>query len=268
MPVIDMPLEKLREYGGLNPRPADFDAFWDAGLEEMHALDPRVELAAADFEAPNAECFDMHFTGVGGARVYAKYLRPKGAREGAGLPAVVLFHGYSGSSGDWFDKLAWVGSGFCVAALDCRGQGGRSEDTGGVRGNTLQGHIIRGLAEDSPEKLLFRSIFLDTAELARIVMALPEVDAGRVGATGGSQGGGSRSRARRSSPASGARRRCSRSSATTGASGRWTWPRPPTTSFASTSAASTRATSARTRSSLASATSTASTSRRASRPRS
>ena len=190
MPVIDMPLEKLKGYKGLNPRPADFDEFWDASLAEMHALDPRLELAPSGFAAPNAECFDMHFTGMGGARVYAKYLRPKGAGEGAKLPAVVLFHGYSGSSGDWFDKLAWVGSGFCVAALDVRGQGGRSEDVGGVRGNTLRGHIIRGLNEDSPAKLLFRDIFLDTAELARIVMAMPEVDAARVGATGGSQGGG------------------------------------------------------------------------------
>ena len=76
-----------------------------------------------------------------------------------------------------------------MAALDCRGQGGRSEDLGVIKGTTLRGHIIRGLA-DSPENLLFRSIFLDTAELARIVMGMPEVDPARVGAFGGSQGGG------------------------------------------------------------------------------
>ena len=37
---------------------------------------------------------------------------------------------------------------------------------------------------------MFRDIYLDTAQLARIVMGLPEVDPKRVGATGGSQGGG------------------------------------------------------------------------------
>src|SRR5690606_1033304 len=95
---------------------------------------------------------------------------------------------YSGSSGSWYDKLGYVASGFSVAALDCRGQGGLSEDVGGVKGNTLYGHIIRGL-DDSPEKLLYRSIFLDTAQLARIVMDMPEVDENRVGALGGSQGG-------------------------------------------------------------------------------
>jgi cephalosporin-C deacetylase len=100
-----------------------------------------------------------------------------------------MFHGYSGSSGDWLDKLPYVAAGYTVAALDCRGQGGRSEDVGGVTGWTLNGHIVRGLDSD-PENLLYRSIFLDTAQLAKIVMDMPEVDENRVGATGGSQGGG------------------------------------------------------------------------------
>ncbi|MFN2151905.1 MAG: acetylxylan esterase, partial [Anaerolineales bacterium] len=56
-------------------------------------------------------------------------------------------------------------------------------------GWTLNGHIVRGL-DDDPKNLLYRAIFLDTAQLARIVMGMPEVDPARVGATGGSQGGG------------------------------------------------------------------------------
>jgi cephalosporin-C deacetylase len=58
-----------------------------------------------------------------------------------------------------------------------------------VKGTTWRGHIIRGL-DDEPDALLFRQIFLDTAQLARIVMGMPGVDPDRVGATGGSQGGG------------------------------------------------------------------------------
>jgi cephalosporin-C deacetylase len=188
MPLtFDFPLDKLYTYQGINPRPTDFDAFWERSLAEMHALDPQVKLVPAEFQVPFAECFHLYFTGVGGARVHAKYIRPKHAA--AKHPGLVMFHGYSGSSGDWNDKLNFVAAGFSVAALDCRGQGGLSQDTGDVKGWTLNGHIVRGL-DDSPDKLLFRQIFLDTAELARIVMAMPEVDARRVGATGGSQGGG------------------------------------------------------------------------------
>jgi len=187
MPLVDMPLERLYEYEGRNPRPADFDAFWERGLAEMRATDPAPQYVRHDLKSRVADCFDLYFTGVGGARVHAKYLRPKNAPEPH--PAVLMFHGYSGNSGDWCDKLNYVSQGFSVAAMDCRGQGGQSEDIGGVRGNTHRGHIIRGL-DDAPDKLLFRQIYLDTAQLARVVMDMPEVDAARVGATGGSQGGG------------------------------------------------------------------------------
>lgn len=191
MPLtFDFSWEKLQTYTGTNPRPANFDAFWGQALGEMRAVDPQVELVPAAFQVPIAECFDMYFTGAGGARVHAKLLRPKDSPEPH--PAVVMFHGYSGNSGDWADKLSYVGQGFTVAALDCRGQGGLSEDAGAVTGNTHRGHIIRGLTDalkGQPEKLLFRQIFLDTAQLAGLVMAMPEVDPERVGATGGSQGG-------------------------------------------------------------------------------
>jgi len=188
MPLIDKPLPELRTYQGINPRPADFDAYWTAALAELDATDPKPELVPSAAIAPrHSEAFDLWFTGVGGARIYAKYLRPK--KRSGKCPAVLQFHGYSGNGGDFSAKLAYTSEGFCVAAMDARGQGGRSEDKGGVKGTTLRGDIVRGLDDPDPQKLLFRSIFLDTAQLARVVMSFEEVDATRVGAMGGSQGG-------------------------------------------------------------------------------
>ncbi len=186
MPCVDKPLSELRTYQGVNPKPADFDEFWDRELAALKKIDANVELVPAEFQVPHVECFNLYFTGSGGARVHAKYVRPL---DVAGPhPALVQFHGYSGRSGDWHGMLAYAAAGYSVAFLDCRGQAGMSEDVGGVKGNTLHGHIIRGL-DDCPENLLFKHIFLDTAQLAGIVMDMPEVDATRVGATGGSQGG-------------------------------------------------------------------------------
>ncbi len=188
MPVIDLPLAELKAYEGRNPRPEDFDKFWDAGLAELGTLDPAVTLTPAAFTSPVADCFHLHFTGVGGSRIHAKYSRPKsGAR--VPHPALLRFHGYRGNSGDWVDNLAFVGAGFGVAALDVRGQGGLSEDLGGVHGTTLNGQIIRGLDDPDPRSLLFRQVFLDTAQLARIVAGFDEIDAARLAAFGGSQGG-------------------------------------------------------------------------------
>ena len=191
MPLsFDFPFEQLVDYMGSNPRPDDFNQYWQQGLEEMRQVDPQVELRPADFRTSFCECYDIYFTGVRGARIHAKLLKPKNAREPH--PAVLMFHGYTGNVGDWSDKLGYAAQGFTVAAMDCRGQGGSSEDTGGVSGNTLHGHIIRGLQDalnGKPENLLFRQVFLDAAQLAGIVMDMPDVNAERVGALGGSQGG-------------------------------------------------------------------------------
>jgi cephalosporin-C deacetylase len=182
-----MPREKLETYQGTNPRPADFDAYWDAALAELETVDPKAELEPATFQTPFAECLHLWFQGTGGARVHAKLVRPRTAPTPH--PAVLQFHGYSGRSPDWSDMLNYAALGFTTAALDCRGQGGLSEDVGGVTGWTLRGHIIRGLDDDS-DKLYYRHVYLDTALLARIVMGMDDVDETRVGATGGSQGGG------------------------------------------------------------------------------
>ena len=188
MPLLfDMSQADLSSYQGVNPRPHDFDEYWETALAELASIDPDVELVPADFQAPYAECFHMYFTGTRGARVHAKLLRPLGATTPH--PALLMFHGYSGNAGDWQSKLGYAAAGFSVAALDCRGQGGgRSEDVGGVPGWTLRGHIVRGL-DGEPEDLLYRQTFLDTARMAQIVMEMEDVDADRVGATGGSQGG-------------------------------------------------------------------------------
>jgi len=185
MPILDKPLAELREYRGINPLPQDFDDYWSRALAELDATDPAPELIPCDaLGAKGVETFDLFFTGVGGARIYSKYLRP--SQPAAPAPGLLLFHGYTGHSGDWQDKLPYVGQGMAVAGLDCRGQGGRSEDPGGVRGNTHHGHIIRGL-DESPDKLLFRQIFLDTVQLARVLAGFPEVS--ELYCMGGSQGG-------------------------------------------------------------------------------
>jgi cephalosporin-C deacetylase len=187
MPLTDMPLEQLHSYMGINPKPADFSAYWEESLAEMRAIDPQIELIPHKLSTRSAECFDLWFTGVGGARLHAQYVRPK---DSAGKhPAVVQFHGYNWYSGEWQDKLVHVSQGYSVAALDVRGQSGKSEDVGGTKGKTSSGHFIHGIDDEDPKKMLFRSVFLDTAQLAGIVMQMEEVDPARVASLGASQGG-------------------------------------------------------------------------------
>ncbi len=187
MPMIDKPVEELLKYNGSTPCPEDFDEFWDARLSELDKINPDVKLVESDFKSSVAECFDLYYTGTKGARIYAKYLRPKNIVSNA--PAILCFHGYSGSSGEWSEYLKYVSEGFCVAAMDCRGQGGKSQDVGGTVGTTFRGQFIRGV-DGPPEDMLFVQMFLDTAILAKVVSSFSEVDGEKLCAVGGSQGGG------------------------------------------------------------------------------
>jgi cephalosporin-C deacetylase len=185
MPVIDMPLSELKQYQGKNPCPEDFDEYWKKALGQMAATDPNVDIRPADFSCGFADCYDMYFSGVNNARIYAKLITPKTKKNS---PAILSFHGYSAASSEWTQYLPYAAQGFVVAAMDCRGQGGRSQDNTQTFGTTFHGHIIRGL-DDKPENLAFRQIYLDTAMLAKVVTEMDYVDPNNIMAMGGSQGG-------------------------------------------------------------------------------
>ncbi|QDU32268.1 Cephalosporin-C deacetylase [Poriferisphaera corsica] len=186
MPVLDMPLKELKKYQGCSVKPDDFDAYWDRALDEMHSTKSNLQLDSSSYELPNTKFYDVWFTGVNNARIHARYAKPENTT--GKIPLVVWLHGYSGAAPDWDEYLRFTALGMAVVALDVRGQGGISEDSGGAKGTTLRGHIIRGL-EDHEDKLLFRDIYLDTAQLTELMMAMDDIDETRVATYGGSQGG-------------------------------------------------------------------------------
>ena len=186
MPLVDMPVEKLYEYQGSSPCPKDIDEYWDDALKEMNAIDPKAEFIKKEYPAKIADMFDLYYTGTKNARIYAKVAVPKNI-EGK-VPAVLMFHGLSGSSCEWEGLLKYAAQGYVVAFMDVRGQGGLSEDVGGVAGTTFPTPFMRGIEGDKHD-LLMRDVYLDTALLAKIIMGLDYVDETRVGVTGGSQGG-------------------------------------------------------------------------------
>lgn len=187
MPLVDMPLEELRRYTGINPCPSDMDEYWEQALKEMRAVDPCLELMDAAFQWDGVRCRDLWYSGVRGGRIHAKLLMP--AQSSGPVPALLRFHGYHQHTQDWSRYLFWALSGFVVAAMDVRGQGGPSSDGASYRGSTIKGQIIRGL-DDDIHNMAFRHIFLDAARLADLLMNMEEVDETRVGCYGNSQGGG------------------------------------------------------------------------------
>lgn len=188
MPILDMPVTQLEKYTGSSPCPDDFDLYWETALKEMRSTDPKAEFIPAEYKFPNVECFNVYFTGVRGAKIHAKLVRPAGLNKKA--PCVLRFHGYSGFGETFGDLLRYAALGWSAFSLDARGQGGYSEDTGGFVNTTFDGQIVRGLDNDDPQDLYYHHVFLDCAELANIALGCDFVDGQALYTVGGSQGGG------------------------------------------------------------------------------
>ncbi len=183
-------LEGWSDYEGMTPCPEDFDEFWAARMAEADEVPLQWHTEPSEIvPCDTCQYLDLWFVGMGGARLYAKYLRP--ASDGP-LPLVLQFHGYPGASRSWFEQSSFAGMGCALIALDNPGQGGRSQDAGGFVGTTVSGHLVAGLDGD-PRDLYYVRLYQDIRILCRIVRELGgqgQVDLSRVYVNGASQGGG------------------------------------------------------------------------------
>lgn len=185
MPSAQELQQQFGEYRGAMPRPSDFDLFWKDRMAEADAIELDYAIEAASV-ADSATCrfFDLWYTGMCGARLHAKYLKPVSEEP---MPLVLQFHGYPGASRSWFEQASFAGMGMALIALDCPGQGGPSEDIGGFEGTTVAGHIVAGIDGD-PASLYYVRLHQDIRILCRIVRELEGIDLARVFVNGASQG--------------------------------------------------------------------------------
>jgi cephalosporin-C deacetylase-like acetyl esterase len=69
------------------PRPADFDAFWEAKLKDLAAVAPNVKLEAADSGNPKVDYFQITMDNIRGSHIHGQLARPK---QGGKLPAMLI----------------------------------------------------------------------------------------------------------------------------------------------------------------------------------
>ncbi len=148
---------------------------------EIRSIDPKVEMTPSDFQVPG---WSVSTSTLQDTRSTRSCKLPAPLECEISAPAVLMFHGYTGNAGDWQDKLSYVSQGFSVAALDCRVRWafrGYRRCVGQYASWSYHQGACRSHQRFS-QQLLFRQIFLDTAQLAQIVMEMPDVDPDRVGA--------------------------------------------------------------------------------------
>jgi cephalosporin-C deacetylase len=192
MAFFDLPLEQLQAFQPPRSEPDDFDAFWQATLEETRKFDLNPVFTPYDAGLRNLEVFDVTFNGYCGQPIKGWLLLPT-HRTGK-LPCVVEYIGYGGGRGLPLQWLGWASAGFAHLVMDTRGQGsawlhGDTPDPEPEGSNPhFPGFMTRGVL--SPRTYYYRRVFTDGVRAVEAARSHPAVDAERIAVTGGSQGGG------------------------------------------------------------------------------
>lgn len=185
MPMLDMPIHELEQYKGSSICPEDFEDYWKHQKLLVNQMELEYELIPHPFNNQHAHYYDLYFKGIDGAKIYAKYIYPS---HGKKVPTVLQFHDYKEGSKSWHHLTRYIGIDYAVLAMDCRGQGGRSEDIGCVKGSTVCGHLIAGL-DDTLDQMYYRKVYLDAYILSKIAMKLASTDLSKMVTCGVGQGG-------------------------------------------------------------------------------
>lgn len=172
-----------RARGGFEP-PQDFDAFWERAKAELAAVPMNAqaaELAWGETETGRLE--EVVLDTVRGTRIVCRVTIPKAARDAQGnvvrrFPAVIVMPGY-GAEQPPMDRTP---DGLVTMSVNPRNHGpSRRYWTSPVE------HLAFGI--EDPEGYYYRLAFLDNLRATEYLLSRPEVDAERVAAEGGSQGG-------------------------------------------------------------------------------
>jgi cephalosporin-C deacetylase len=193
MPWFDLPEEQLREYRTTTAEPAELDRWWRERLDQARAAarEPALTRYEADTYGP-VEVYDTEFSGAGGDRIRAWYLRPADGPDGPAR-VVVKFIGYGGGRGRPAEHALLPALGYTLLVMDTRGQGGRWST--GATGDHADGWhagpenanvMTRGIAR--PEDYYYTRLFTDAVRAVETACALTGAE--RVAVTGASQGGG------------------------------------------------------------------------------
>jgi cephalosporin-C deacetylase len=187
-----MPLERLREYRTGTPEPDGLDEWWAQRIAAARALArPPVITRQQPGVYDPFEVYDAEFSGAGGDRIRAWYMRPRGT---PGAPLVVKYIGYGGGRGTPAEHLLLPALGYATLVMDTRGQGGKwtagaTPDGPAGTGPEYSQVMTRGIT--TPEDYYYTRLFTDAALAvdAALELAGGGPDAPPVAVTGGSQGG-------------------------------------------------------------------------------
>ncbi|MFD9889872.1 acetylxylan esterase [Amycolatopsis sp. NPDC059027] len=163
-------------------KPGDFDEFWAETLRQAEAVDPAPELIhRPDLSTERVTVGELSYTSFGGVRVTSWYAAPAEPAPPGGYPVVLHIPGYISEPAI---MKSWAARGYVAIDLAPRGK---------LRANAVVNPGFPGLLVDNITdrfSYTYRGFYVDVVRALDVVADLPDVDGGRIGVWGSSQGGG------------------------------------------------------------------------------
>jgi cephalosporin-C deacetylase len=157
-------------------------AFWEATLAELRGVDLAPELEPApQHSAREYEAHQVVVRSYGGVRLRGVYAVPREAPPPGGFPAVLCVPGYSGTR---LFPVQLPLHGYAALLLYPRAQGESKTEWDLEHGTKLTYHLT------DRERYYYRGGYMDCVRGLDFLAGRPEVNAGRLGMWGRSQGGG------------------------------------------------------------------------------
>jgi len=185
--AIDRRIEELEKLSPPLTAQPDLDEYWDQTLQHFAKKPLNATRTLIETPYPYMDVYKVEYEGFDATPIVGWYLLPR-FLQGEKLPCVVLYHGYTGSKGYPEDYASYILMGMAVFAIDVRGQAG---DTGNLLAQDFgmtKGWITQGILHR--DTCYYRAITIDALKALDWASEQPEVDADRICAMGGSQGGG------------------------------------------------------------------------------
>lgn len=186
--AIQRRIDELKQYRPALTAPSDLDEFWEKTLQS--AAEKPLNATRVQTETPlrHMLAYKVEYEGFDDTRIQGWFVLPKERPAEAKLPCVVLFHGYTGSKGYPEDYAQYVAMGMAAFAIDIRGQGGETGNLLAQRYGMTRGWLTQGILDK--DEFYYKAIAVDALKALEWAAEQEEIDAGRICASGGSQGGG------------------------------------------------------------------------------
>ena len=181
----DLSLEDLKLYKPALTRQPDFEEFWDTTKQELAKVPVKYDLQPYDYPSKGVKVFRISYQGYMNAHIDGWLAIPDAPGE---YPGVVLYHGYNwAADGNIHETVDLALHGYVVLQMLVRGQQGNSVDNIVTSHGNVSGWMTKGIL--SKEEYYYRAVYMDSVRALEILASMNNVNSGKIGVIGGSQGG-------------------------------------------------------------------------------